>query len=441
MTTFDLTQTIFIFSTAANRASPVQGSAAELQEFLSLALQDGGAWSGIIGGKEVSDVSVTGLLASIGANLIGGDWRIAWGPAVFQHGVNRGDREADNAMFVAYSPSQDTYVVAIAATNPLSTYDWKWEDGDVVSTNMVNFPIDLTEPVAQQFTDASSSAQVTGGTALGVSILATMRDPTLGSTLTTYLSGRAPSANTKLVFTGHSLAGALSPVLALQLLPGLQAAGWKNVFVLPTAGATPGNQAFVSQFTSQFASIPVSHLPGGGNLNPGNNVTALNVLYWNTLDLVPHAWTQLDSYFKQTSFDTATSKLGQVRGTLTCGALQLAFGSASKRASGSGLAPLVNVPFDGQWPVTYWDGQTMKWGSYTPNLPYEGVGAFLTAAGHAHVHMYLPAFGLDPTVLPPALQSTSTGNLNQAVITIIEELFGFSKLASTQDSRVPAPVA
>ncbi|MEN9864973.1 MAG: hypothetical protein RL748_563 [Pseudomonadota bacterium] len=52
------------------------------------------------------------------------------------------------------------------------------------------------------------------------------------------------NANDTLIFTGHSLAGALSPTMAMFLYSDPANSGWKSIHVQPSAGATPGNAAF-----------------------------------------------------------------------------------------------------------------------------------------------------------------------------------------------------
>jgi hypothetical protein len=122
--TYDLVQSVFLMSFASNLAMTQTGTASELQNALSIAL-NGGTWQG---------QTLPGFFPTENPSLIGGDWSVVWGPQVFQDTQDAGDDVVDNALYVAFSPSQQTYVVAIAATTGQSSYDWVKEDGDVLCT-------------------------------------------------------------------------------------------------------------------------------------------------------------------------------------------------------------------------------------------------------------------------------------------------------------------
>ncbi|MEI9987796.1 MAG: hypothetical protein WDN69_34535 [Aliidongia sp.] len=159
-------------------------------------------------------------------------------------------------------------VVAIAGTNALSIYDWLVEDADVT----------LKQPVA--WPGAPSGAWISEGTQIGLDKLNAMSSGT--QSLAAYLAAAAGTGkNRTLIFTGHSLAGALSPTLALYLFTqgGLSLPAWQAVNVYPTAGYSPGNQAFSQFFTSLFE-------PTG---NTGT-YQVWNRDVWNALDVVPRAW-------------------------------------------------------------------------------------------------------------------------------------------------------
>ena len=353
-TQFDLTQTILALSAAANRATGALGNTKALTTFLGLAVGDGGQWKGRFAGKhsdEIQDLKVTGFLKSVGDQLIGQDWRITWGPCVYE--FNDRDQKLmfrsakkpdmpglDNGMFVAYSPSQDVYVVAIAATNVTSLFDWVFEDADVFRGHMVAAPINLDKNLPDQYQTASlTKAQLTAGTARGLQILCRqLSDPQHG-TIEHYLTKVAKrTAKTRLVFTGHSLAAALSPAIAYQLYNELGRAKWSkpNIFVMPTAGASPGNTMFAAFWSAKFPATPV------GAVNPGNGITHFNTLYWNTKDIVPHAWTHFRSFYRDFDLKAGTllTNLGEVEGKALCELLVAGLTGAELIGLGSHLARL-----------------------------------------------------------------------------------------------------
>jgi hypothetical protein len=126
------------------------------------------------------------------------------------------------------------------------------------------------------------------GTALGVNNLLSMVDTLQGTNqaLAAFLQS-LPSSKTRqatLIFAGHSLAGALSPTLALAFFnPNggkLSLSNWANVYVYPTAGPTPGNVDFGTYLSSVFP--PTA---------PGKQLYQVwNRNVRNTIDVIPHAW-------------------------------------------------------------------------------------------------------------------------------------------------------
>lgn len=239
-------QQVFTLSMLSNQAANQQGSVQSLESLLA--------------GQIGNALSNPGL-----QNLIG-TWTVAWGPVVFQES---GSQVADNAMYVAKDQAGDTYVVAIAGTNPVSIYDLKTEDADVGT------PVDWPYGGVP----GGTFPEISPGTQDGVNALLGMMDPAQGKSLQSFLQ-QIESTSTTLVFTGHSLGGALAPTLALALFNGsgaLQVSDFQSVLVYPTAGPTPGNADFVTFFSGVF---PAS----------GSGVQAWNSLIWNSLDAVPHAW-------------------------------------------------------------------------------------------------------------------------------------------------------
>jgi hypothetical protein len=217
-------------------------------------------------------------------NAMEGQWSLVWGPAVFE-AQDSSTGYADNVMYVAASPDQSTYVVAIAGTNGSSDYDKNDEDNSVNTTKLWvdAFP---NLPSYGVPSGINPWPTLSTGTALGVNNLLGMTDTlTTQKTLVEFLRSVSATGSKTLIFAGHSLGGALAPTLALALFnPSggpLRTQDWGHVYVLPVAGATPGNQG-LSQFFQQVFP-PVS-------LNLPQPQYAWNQDIWNSLDAVPHAW-------------------------------------------------------------------------------------------------------------------------------------------------------
>ncbi len=277
--------------------------------------------------------------------LAGGDWSAVWGPKVyvaslFDKPINAG---ATNMIYVAHSPSLNMYVVAIAGTNPTGWSAAVVQDLYVGPANMVSWPPTTKSDGTLKWTPISDPAPtqpaIDSGTAHGLDALYNAVCPYTGVTLMNFLNA-VPQSGQTLVFTGHSLGGALSPSLAMLLypmaadkkyMPPLDAPNpnksqWANVYILATAGPTPGNKAFAEQFFTPAvpdpivpfdpAPIPVSYPPTLLSLDgvsgpympvatgvPVPNATTPGpggwpLLYWNmnyanVYDVVPRAWTNL----------------------------------------------------------------------------------------------------------------------------------------------------
>jgi hypothetical protein len=196
-----------------------------------------------------------------------GTWNVVWGPSVVMQPI--GPAVAMNTMYVAQSaanPSQ--YVIGIAGTNPKSVLDWIIEDGFVHwQVPWVYAPLE------------ARGAKIALGTAIGLGILETMKPsstvPGGGSTLVEFLATITRNP-VQIAVVGHSLGGALAPTAALWLADTQGfLSHWDphrnaTVSALATAGPTAGNSAFAAYSGKKL----------GARLAP----------YYNTLDVVPHAW-------------------------------------------------------------------------------------------------------------------------------------------------------
>lgn len=261
-------QQVFCLNWLSNVAGEKIGSAATLTQFASQAV-----------GKVLADSTVTGLI---------GNWELVWGPVVVEPTSGAFLQVAANTMFVVRQPGENggmIYVVAIAGTNPISPFGWVVEDFNVSSTVPWGTVLNNTAVVSDP------SAFVSQGTATGIDQLLGMGSActTLGfassdTTVSimqclTAAVAQAPAGPLEVVFTGHSLGGALSATLALYFadqqgtsgVPGAWDPGFRAVVsALPSAGATPGNTTFAEHYDAVL----------------GSRTNRL----WNGLDVIPHAW-------------------------------------------------------------------------------------------------------------------------------------------------------
>lgn len=227
------------------------------------------------------DGSKANILSSVPPLI--GDWSLVWGPGIK---VNVASSVSANGIYVAYSDNAvnngPTYVVAVAATNGACPFDWTVEDLDV--STIVDFstfsPNSTPSPVTNP---DSSTPYISNGTAVGLgnllNIVGGYGDAKTG-TLSDFLSTIPSSQNATIVFTGHSLGGALSPTLALWLKVNNQLSQFSDALVYPTAGASPGETNFSDLFAQNFPA----------DSNAGSTAFQWNRVIWNTYDVVPHAW-------------------------------------------------------------------------------------------------------------------------------------------------------
>ncbi len=301
---FDVYQQIFALSWLSNNLKGSIGFRDDLEEKLYCILSESLTVHGAPKKFEPQTPSEVVLDAI-------GDWELVWGPSVLTPDKDT-EGETENAMFVARCtnvqaadgsdkdlPSKDMYVVSIAATNPYSVPDWVLEDGAV--NTVVKWSDFLTEPnydgtkITQD--ENNKDAYISQGTAMGVTKLLGMTPPdwsgpNAGTSLVKFLSGLDQS-NSMLVLCGHSLAGALSPALALYLksIAPSPVGGFRDVCVYPTAGATPGNKNFADAYSAAYP----PHALGQSDvvIEEGKEYRNVNARLWNHYDVVPHAWALL----------------------------------------------------------------------------------------------------------------------------------------------------
>lgn len=222
--------------------------------------------------QKLQDTTAKIITDCIGDNTIQGyigNWTIVWQPVVFSNNTAAKSVVADNTMMLVYNQSENLFVVGIAGTNAVSMYGWFQEDFGVNS--LVSW---------QSITGAqvSSKAGIAAGTDNGLQILLKMTQPGGGPSmlqaLNSYVQQQHITGATVAV-AGHSLGGALAPVMAMYMLD--TQSSWNTVSgsitgieAWPTAGPTPGNADFASYLSNRL----------------GSNYTSK----YNTLDVIPQAW-------------------------------------------------------------------------------------------------------------------------------------------------------
>lgn len=165
-------------------------------------------------------------------------------------------------------------VVAVAGTNFINRYDWFTED---VETETL---VAWGKGLAAYQPGSGTEGYVAKGTAIALQTSWNEKDTNdrSGQTLVEWLSSYLSSSEFKadsftLSVTGHSLGGAIAPVLAQALSDNKSA--WcpsgkaVNIKTYPFAGPTPGDEAFQG------------YMEGG----PVEIIST-----YNKFDVVPHAW-------------------------------------------------------------------------------------------------------------------------------------------------------
>ena len=269
--------------------------------------------------RSAIDEAIAGNNASEHPFLGANDWKTVWGPQVFCIGPHvftvpkSFDKDftakfnATNAMYVVHSAGLGRYIVAIAATNNPSLYDWFAEDADtshvvawdgalhvwkegIAAGTVTTAAIAAAAAAAATAVTATADVPcISQATFAGSTILLNLVDTVITrKTLVDFLKGLTPPADTTVTFTGHSLAGALSPALAMACFDPvgglLKDSAWRisDARVYPTAGATPGNGPFAGRFNGAGW--------GGADDTGKRPWQVWNTNLYNNLDVVPHAW-------------------------------------------------------------------------------------------------------------------------------------------------------
>lgn len=175
-----------------------------------------------------------------------------------------------------------------------------------------------------------------------------------------------------LIFTGHSLGGALSPTVAFATKSAniLRVA---DVLTFPTAGPTPGNDIFAYTFRAFFPEI-----------SSGPGYRSWNTNFINTLDIVPKAWCTR----KDLRPDQYLGQIPTIYGPISNGNDQQILERLIQQATNASNDSI----------VLYLSLQTTTFTGPTPPIPAT-LGDFWTTAIDQHVHRYEEHFSIPvPTI-------------------------------------------
>eukprot|EP00559_Dactyliosolen_fragilissimus_P004813 CAMPEP_0184866830 /NCGR_PEP_ID=MMETSP0580-20130426/23921_1 /TAXON_ID=1118495 /ORGANISM="Dactyliosolen fragilissimus" /LENGTH=262 /DNA_ID=CAMNT_0027366723 /DNA_START=663 /DNA_END=1451 /DNA_ORIENTATION=- len=164
-------------------------------------------------------------------------------------------------MYVAQNNTNpNEFVIAIAGTFFKSLFDL-FEDFWLI-------PL-------QSWGGVREKGDIAYGSSVGLEVLLNMKDSGTNMSIKDFLKREAQNYREPLKITvcGHSLGGALSPLLALELLESQD--DWDKgklaqIHVKPTAGPTAGNEAWRDYYDAKL----------------GTSTTRV----WNKIDIVPNAW-------------------------------------------------------------------------------------------------------------------------------------------------------
>ncbi len=209
----------------------------------------------------------------------GTDWQLVWGPVVFTADDTATCIVSDNVMALFYNDSENIFVVSIAGTNTISTYDWFSE----------NFDVSTTVPwVNISDNGAPGDAVISQGAATGFNILLNMADENdnlmIDALQSFIFQLGANQSSLSVAVVGHSLGAALTALMALYMFENV--ANWNpagevaDIAAYPTASPTPGDSNFAAYYESLLT------------VNSGNS-TPCSFTYthfYNSIDVIPQGW-------------------------------------------------------------------------------------------------------------------------------------------------------
>ncbi|GJC84846.1 hypothetical protein ColLi_07684 [Colletotrichum liriopes] len=358
MSTLDLFQQIYLQTFTINLGDAIVGPETVLQKAMNVAVK----------------AMVNDSLGKYG-------WQVTWGPRVWKSPSAETLTGPNNSWMVLKASDVvypdgtkfDTYVVAIAGTAVFSKEAWKDEDFGVNSvvdfnaytstfkSGSINKPEGVQNP-------PDNVPYGAWGTTLGAWAIVTNESPAgnpgAGTTILEYLAKlQKDPGEFRVIFTGHSLGGALSPYLSMaaksnNLVPEV-ANPIDDIITLPAAGATPGEKLFYNNYTNLF------------KVNGPGGYKVWNADFFNTLDIVPQAWSTDDT--QDRFLDKIVGIYGPLEGNFLA-QVQGYVDTAKDRANASGLVyiPIKGNPFNGT----------------PPSSPPTNIVSFLAEAAVQHTYAY-----------------------------------------------------
>ncbi|KXH31789.1 hypothetical protein CSIM01_09464 [Colletotrichum simmondsii] len=366
MSSLDLFQQIYLQTFSVNLAGTIIGPEAFLQKAIQVQ----------------TNLMVKKFLGQYG-------WEITWGPRVWKSDNASVASGLTNCWMVMKAPNIaypdgnkfDTYVVSIAGTAVFSPEDWQGEDFGV--DKVVGFEeytgtfnkSTILEPQGIQ-NPSDTTPYCAWGTTYGAWAIASNVSPdgypAAGTTIINYLKGLQKSPGEfRVIFTGHSLGCALSPYLSLavktnDLVPSI-GNPLKDILTLPAAGASPGDKLFSDLYNKEN---PASG-PGGYQM--------WNADFYNTLDIVPQAWSTDDSQ------DRNLDKIVSIYGPLEGSFLEQVEGLVQKAKDKASASGLTYIPITGN-AFTY----------DAPDSPPGNLATFLIQAALQHTTAYYKQIKVGP---------------------------------------------
>ena len=208
-----------------------------------------------------------------------GTWKLSQNPVIYatQPPNAKKGLVAENTTVILNNKDETAFIIGVAGTNFISTYDWFIEDLEVETqipwnTEIVNYNTPNYNP-----NGSTSQGYVSKSTAIALSNVWNKKNAK-GKTAIELLTASLPKKSKKTItisVTGHSLGGAISPALAQALQDNQEI--WNpnklkvSIVTYIFAGPTPGDEDWVNYVKNSLGTSNVSST-------------------YNKNDIVPHAW-------------------------------------------------------------------------------------------------------------------------------------------------------